>query len=129
MAVGINGFFHHFTKPRAKREQGGSSSAFCSFKDCWLLIRNIVPGTTIEARSLNGRTQGRFQVTATGPDSVRVHADAIGSRRIPQSEFEMLFRLWPDYRTGELRLNSLAPRHSEYVLGIFHHIGMELDPQ
>lgn len=93
-----------------------------TFLECWLHIRQILPGTTLEARSRKGGAFGQFQVTATSDTSIRVQSGAVGSRRIPRTEFEGVFVRLQMRTNGVPDLLSTSS-HSEYILGILHHVG------
>lgn len=95
--------------------------ASASFGECWLRVLQIAPGTTIEARGVRGPAHGQFQITATSHDFVRVRSEALGSRRIPRTEFEAVFYRLRSRSNGTLDLSSTSP-HSEYVLGVLHYV-------
>jgi hypothetical protein len=92
-----------------------------SFGECWQGILKITPGTTIEARGVRGPAHGQFQITAITYDFIRVRSEALGSRKIPRSEFEAVFQRLQGRLNGTLDLSSTSP-HSEYVLGVLHYV-------
>jgi hypothetical protein len=97
-----------------------------TFDQCWIRILRIVPGTTIGARGFVGGAHGEFQITATNNDSIRVRSDVLGSKRILKEEFEAIFQRLRTRNNGIPNLSATSP-HSEYILGILHHIGAKPD--
>jgi len=98
------------------------NSSSKTFLECWRGIRQILPGTTLNARSRRGVECGQFQVTATSDSSIRVQCGAVGTRRISRSEFEGVFVRLQMRTNGVPDLLSTSS-HSEYILGILHHVG------
>lgn len=103
------------------------TKTFSTFGKCWQRILLIAPGTIIEARNIRGAACGQFVVAATSNDSVRVRAESLGLRRIPRSEFDVLFQRLQERPKTAFDLRSTSP-HSEYVLGILHHVVMTSIP-
>jgi hypothetical protein len=78
------------------------------------------------AWSQAGRARSHFGIVEVKPSGITVKTNK-GLRRVPRKDFEIIFPLWPDYKTGKVRRHELRDfsHNTVYVLGIFHWLELQ----
>ena len=92
-----------------------------SFDQCWKQIGAALrPMPKMYTWSAAGRAHGHFCISGVTQEGVTVKTFK-GLRFVPREDFESLFVLWPDYKSGAVQRHKLSfCVNSTYVVSIFH---------
>jgi hypothetical protein len=74
------------------------------------------------AWSSAGRAKGFFGISEVRREGVTVQTTTGNYRFVPRQEFESLFPLWSEYRSGAIQRHTLRELsvNCSYVISIFH---------
>jgi hypothetical protein len=102
-----------------------------SFDKYWeRIVVTLRPMDEMHAWSREGRARSRFGIVEVKGGGVTVRTGN-GLRSVPRKDFEVIFRLWRDYKKGKVQRQELRElsQNTTYVLGIFHWIESQVRPE
>jgi hypothetical protein len=97
------------------------------FDQCWAdILAKLRPMPEMYAWSQAGRAHSHFGIVEVKPSGVTVETGK-GLRLVPRKDFEVIFPLWPGYRSGKVQRHELRDlcQNTVYVLGVFHWLELQ----
>lgn len=99
------------------------------FEEIWEAIRSIPAGTRIGNWTQHkGRTGEPFIVSSASGDAVAFDVPSAKHEQIARKyEFELVWALWDDYRTGKVARSEIVRLtfHSKYIISVLKHLEEE----